>query len=520
MDLQHASMELNLAGPLFEHSRRCGSLIALSVAGIEISYAELAALAQRVASWLTSGSPRTSGYVVILASRSLEAYAGLLGAAWAGDAYVPLDPHLPIERLGQLLRTIQPVALVADEAGQKTLSSLPSKGRAFPVLTSLKDLPAYDPEKRPRLMQPEGVAYMIFTSGSTGTPKGVIVPVRAVHHLVTRMQEIYQFQPEDRFSNAYNLSFDGSVHDLFTAWNAGSSVHVVPVTQLMAPLKFIQERQLTVWASVPSTAVFLERMKMLSPGAFPSLRYSILAGEALPVRSAQAWQRAASGSIVDNLYGPTECCVFSTMQRLEDPPLITPNRGLVAIGKPLPGFEAAVFDGSGSPVPPGSCGELALSGPQLANGYFQDPERTAARFPVVGDKVWYLTGDSVYKDESGSYHHMGRIDSQVKILGHRVELGEVEAELGSVCGSDAVAAVAWPIDHGSARGVVVFHCSRRTSQEIRQALMERLPRYMVPNQVRWLENLPLSSNGKIDRAMLTQMLERESAESLEIVTEE
>lgn len=513
MDLQSASVELNLARPLWKHAHQGKRRIALSVAGIDVTYPELAALAQRVASWLTSGHSRSHGFVVVLASRSLEAYAGLLGASWAGDAYVPLDPHLPKERLEQLLRTIQPVALIADEAGQKSLSGLSPKSREFPVLTSLNHLPAHDPEDRPRSMQPEDPAYMIFTSGSTGTPKGVLVPVRAVYHLVTRMQELYQFQAEDRFSNAYNLSFDGSVHDLFTAWNAGSSVHVVPVTQLMAPLKFIQEKQLTVWASVPSTAVFLETMKMLTPGAFPSLRYSILAGEPLPVRSAQAWQRAASNSLVDNLYGPTECCVFSTMQRLSDAPPVTPNRGVVAIGKPLPGFEAAVFDGSASPLPPGSCGELALSGPQLAKGYFRDPERTAARFPTIGDKVWYLTGDSVYQDESGSYHHMGRIDSQVKILGHRVELGEVEAELGSVCGSDAVAAVAWPIEHGSARGIVVFHCSDKTTQEIRQSLMGRLPRYMVPHQVRWLERIPLSFNGKINRTLLIEMLEREPAKS-------
>ena len=194
---------------------------------------------------------------------------------------------------------------------------------------------------------------MIFTSGSTGVPKGVLVPNRAVVHLVDILQRIYEFSANDRFSKAYNLSFDGSVHDMFTAWNAGASVNAVPASQLLAPLKFIQERALTVWASVPSTAVFMEQMRMLQPGAMPSLRITIFSGEPLPLRSALAWQRAAPNSLVDNICGHTECCVFSILERLTDPPHVTPNRGLVAIGTPLPGFEAAVFDERCAPLPPG-----------------------------------------------------------------------------------------------------------------------------------------------------------------------
>src|SRR5579859_4999102 len=336
-------MSFNLANPLFEHSRRHGKRPAAWIAGDEISYSELAALAQRIARWLTNGAARPQGYVAILASRGVMAYAGVLGACWAGDAYVPLNPELPEEQLARLLHIVEPVAVIVDDAGRKALSARVREASNARVLTGFHQLPAFDPHDQPRTMQAEDLAYMIFTSGSTGVPKGVMVPARAVFHLITSLQQIYGFQHEDRFSQAYNLSFDGSVHDIFAAWNAGASVNVVPATQLMAPLKFIQERQLTVWASVPSTAVFLERMKMLYPGAFPTLRYSILAGEPLPVRSAQAWQQAAPNSVVDNLYGPTECCVFSTMERLSDPVNVTPQRGVVAIGKPLPGFKAAVF---------------------------------------------------------------------------------------------------------------------------------------------------------------------------------
>jgi D-alanine--poly(phosphoribitol) ligase subunit 1 len=501
-------MNFNFSEPMFRHAQSDGTRLALSVGDQNVSYSELAVLAQRTAAWLNRDPARPRGFVAILASRSVEAYVGVLGTGWAGDAYVPINPKLPPDRIATLLGIIQPVALITDEGGRKALTGRAFEAAPAMVLNSFDDLPAHDPQDRPRQMEAEDRAYMIFTSGSTGTPKGVVVPLRAIYALVAGMQEIYGFGPHDRFSKAYNLSFDGSIHDMFTCWNAGASLHPVPARQLMAPAKFIQEKQLTMWASVPSTAVFLERMKMLQPGAFPSLRYTIFSGEPLPLRSALAWQKAAPNSVVDNICGHTECCCFSTLERLSDPPNVTPKLGLVAVGKPLPGFEAAVFDQDCKPLPPGQEGELALTGPQVAQGYFQDPERTAARFPSIDGRVWYRTGDLVVVDELGSLHHLGRIDNQVKVLGHRIELGEVESHLAAVCGTDAVAAVAWPVQHGSARGIAAFHCAEGLSaQEIRDKMALRLPRYMVPQQVRCLERIPLTEQGKVDRAALKAMLD-------------
>lgn len=208
-------MNFNLAYPVFEHARKNGSRLALSVSGNDLSYRELAALAQRTARWLTAGPSRKPGFVGILASRSAEAYVGVLGACWAGDAYVPLNPQLPQERLAQLLRIIQPVALVVDEAGRKALTGCALEASPARILHRFDELPPHEPEDTPRQVGAEDTGYMIFTSGSTGVPKGVLVPARAVSHLVNMLQELYGFQPEDRFSKAYNLSFDGSVHDMF-----------------------------------------------------------------------------------------------------------------------------------------------------------------------------------------------------------------------------------------------------------------------------------------------------------------
>ena len=500
----------NLATPLFEHSLKNGNRLALSVEGCDVSYEELAALAQRVAGWLTQGPSRSAGFVVILGSGSLETYAGILGACWAGETYVPLNPKLPEAQMTQLLTLIQPVALIPDKKGLAALTGRVRGSAPFRVLESLEHLPPHDEHDRPRPMRAEGTVYMIFTSGTTGVPKGVMIPAGAVFCFLHALTEICDFQAEDRFSMAHNESFDFSVHDMFSAWHAGASVHVVPPTQRLAPLKFIQERQLTVWGSVPSTAVFLERMKMLQPGAFPSLRRSIFCGEPLPVRSAQAWQRAAPNSTVDNLYGPTEVTVFCTWERLTEAPHVTPDRGVVAIGKPFPGMEAAVLDECCAFVAPGVKGELALSGGQVATGYFRDPKLTAERFPVIAGKVWYRTGDLVFQDDEGLYHHLGRIDNQIKIVGHRVELEEIENHLREICATDMVAVVPWLVEHGSAQGVIAFvNGGSCVPSAVKEAMRSRVASYMVPREIRVLNSMPLSANGKIDRKELERMLRAE-----------
>ena len=279
----------------------------------------------------------------------------------------------------------------------------------------------------------------------------------------------------------------------------------------MGPYRFIREQALSVWASVPSTVALMRQMKMLTPGAFPSLRYSMFCGDPLPAGSAKAWQEAAPASIVDNLYGPTEATVVCTGQRVSDPVPVTRGRGIVAIGGPFPGMEAAIVDPDLKFLPMGSEGELALSGTQVALGYFADPAQTEARFPTLDGKTWYLTGDLAYQDADGLFHHLGRIDNQVKVLGNRVELEEVDAHLREICGSDLVSSVAWPVDAGSARGIVAFVSGTTASAaEIRESMGRKVPGYMVPSRIEFLEALPLGSSGKVDRKALFQRLEQKS----------
>jgi acyl-CoA synthetase (AMP-forming)/AMP-acid ligase II len=229
----------------------------------------------------------------------------------------------------------------------------------------------------------------------------------------------------------------------------------------------------------------------------------------LPLATAQAWQAAAANSIVENLYGATEATVVCFGQPLTDQPNVTRNRGVLAIGSPFEGVEADVLDSDLNPVSESEPGELAISGRQLARGYFDDAEMTAARFPSLRGTRWYRTGDLVYRDESGALHHLGRIDNQVKVLGNRVELEEVEAHLRDIAGTDLVAAVAWPVVDGCASGIVAFQCGSRVGpQAAREAMRQRVPSYMVPQQIQDVDSMPLGSTGKIDREALRRRLEK------------
>lgn len=284
----------------------------------------------------------------------------------------------------------------------------------------------------------------------------------------------------------------------------------------MAPARFIKDHALTVWFSVPSIIGFMSIMGMLRPGTLPSLRVSLFCGEALPASYASAWQEAAPQSIVENLYGPTETTIAITRYRwnqIESHQAC--ENGIVPIGWVYDGQQTCIVDSTLRPVPVGAIGELCLSGSQLTNGYWNNPSTTAAQFvrlPSMGEALWYRTGDLVRKDESDCHYYLGRIDHQVKIRGHRIELQEIEHVLRRSSHAAQVAAVAWPVKQGLAEGIVafVFRALNQDQGAILTACRETLPDYMVPKSVHFLDEIPLNANGKLDRLKLISILENEA----------
>jgi len=521
----------NIACAVYRHSLEQPDSTALVFQNERTSYADLACAAAGLAhglqtspAWPSKASrpPR----VGILGSRSRDALTAMLGACWAGASYVPIGLKLPQERMLAILAQCELDALIVAQDAIRLLT--PELLRACPALLICQgDAPTHEPPSvglaqqivqahtlpatepaPPAAMDLQDPAYIIFTSGSTGVPKGVMVSVASARHYAASIARTLELRADDRALETCELSFDFSVHNMYATWEAGAALYLLPATQVMNAVKFARANALTVWNSVPSLAGMLAQLKTLAPGSLPALRLTVFGGEQLPESTVHTWHSAAPHSAIVNLYGPTEATVFCMIQR--EPFVVTEGRGVVAIGRALPGCSATVVDAKGQTLADGQPGELAIGGVQLALGYLDAPELTAQRFPQHGGTRWYRTGDLAVCDAQGVFHCLGRIDNQVKIMGYRVELEEIEAHLRSATGVELVAAVAWPVVDGIAKGSVGF-VGVSAGQSVDQAavitrMKQSLPAYMVPNRIVALEAMPLNTSGKVDRrALLAQL---------------
>jgi len=452
----------------------------------------------------------------ILGSRSLSAYVGIAAACWAGATYVPLNLKWPADRLTALMGELELDALVVDQNGAKRMTpdvvaAAPKVLYATLPIESVATLPfptpAPGPLPAPAARSTSDLAYIVFTSGSTGMPKGVMVTCETLAMYLEQTRKWSQFRPSDRIAEAHDVTFDLSVHNMFLAWEAGSSLHVMSTIEMMGPQAFIRRNAITVWMSVPTIVNTMRTAGSLKPGLFETLRLSVFCGEPLAMPTVNAWADAAPNSLIENIYGPTECTVVCTRQRLTNPPIVTEKRGILAIGEAYENFEITLRDPQGKEVRDGETGEIVLKSDQLAAGYFNAPEQTAKAFRMIDGERHYFTGDLGMRDAIGVLHHMGRSDNQVKMKGNRIELEEVEMHLRKASQTELATVVAWPVIDGSAQGLVGFTTNQTMNETaIRAEMMRTLPEYMVPGTIHIREALPRNINDKVDRkALLAQL---------------
>ena len=525
------SFEIRSLGELFLASAHSyAERPALFVNNTSYTYQALFDKALALATLLSRTDASEVPLCALYASRSLWAYTGVLGILLAGRGYVPLQPAFPVERTRMMLDLSCTSTLIADQhhlaslaqvliAIRKPLTVILPESSQFPPWAMAcpqhrflchAALAQHAAGFTPPQVPAEAIAYLLFTSGTTGIPKGIGIQQRNVMAYVHAMVERYDIQPEDRLSQAFALTFDPSVHDLFVCWRRGACLYVPSERVAMAPTSFICEHQLTSWYSTPATAAIMLQLRMLRPAAFPSLRLSLFSGEALPVQLAAVWQQAAPHSRLENLYGPTEATINCTAYTYS--PTISPMEsvnGIVPIGQSFGQTRTAVVNQDGVPVGQDEVGELLLSGGQLAPGYWRDPIRTAKAFvayPALSPAgPWYRTGDLVAVNANGNIQYHGRIDDQIKIRGHRVELQEVEGVIRDVSGAEVVVALGWPKTPAGADGILVFLTQTPTSKAtILAACKHRLPEYMIPQEIHHMSSIPLSTSGKIDRLALLQ----------------
>ncbi len=502
----------SLGGLVHEALDRFAARPALWVNGRTLSYGELAGLARQIAAHALNGR-QASRRVAVLADRNEIAYAGILGALLAGSAYVPLNPRFSAARILDILQQADADLIVCDRRCAEILGTI---GSALPSrLAIVIPEPANTNWLLPSTAVPRSapatgagdVAYIMFTSGTTGRPKGVPVSHGNALAFLANVGRRVPVGPDDRFLQLLDLSFDPSIHDLFSCWSAGACLYSAP--EGMAPMaqRFVRDFQITHFTAVPSTAALLLAPGRLARGALGSLRQTIFGGEALPVGVAAAWRRVAPQSTIRNHYGPTEATVAITECVWQDS-WENELTGSVPIGEPFDGQTIMLVDDTLHPVAPGSAGELVVSGSQVTRGYLNNPEATREKFvslPGVRG-LWYRTGDLVDHRPGYGFRHRGRIDLQLKVRGFRVEGQEVESHVRAASGSDLVAVIGWPKDaEGLVTGLVAFVVApKHAAETILESCRTRMPDYMVPSRIVSIRELPLTANGKVDYAALSR----------------
>ncbi len=468
--------------------------IALVCAGEEDTYGDLETRANRLAHHLMRRGAGPGCRVGIYIPRSRDMYVAVLGVVKTGAAYVPIDPAAPADRVEYFASDASLVCLVtvaekADEARESGVPLVVVDAEADDIALASPSRPQVD-----RGGDPE--AYVIYTSGSTGRPKGVLVPHSAITNFVDVVIQIYDVRPTDRVYQGLTIAFDFSLEELWPTWGVGATMVAGPVDgrQVGSGLAdFLEENRVTFYHGVPTVLATVDR-------DLPLLRTLNLGGEACPQGLVERW--GGPHRRILNTYGPTECTSSCTYAEL------VPGRP-VTIGVPLPTYFAALLDDDGRPVPAGAVGELAIGGVGVAIGYLNRPELTAAKFITNehGDRL-YRTGDLVRLTADGELEYLGRADAEVKVRGHRVDLGEIETSLQE---NDAVqAAVVTLIDKESNGGrLAAFVLLARRVDDVdalRHALHDhargKLPPYMVPDYIDVIDTIPLMPSGKADRKAL------------------
>jgi amino acid adenylation domain-containing protein len=483
---------------------------ALRIGDRRWTYAEVHEMALSWAGTLRAASPERLRSVGVLAAGTPECYVGILAALYAGAVAVPLSPAFPPERTDAMVTAACVDAFIADGRGADILARTGLAGHR-PVL--VPDAEATGPAgitigsqpgralTRPAAAGPGDVAYVLFTSGSTGRPKGVPVSHGNVNHFLWYNQQRYGFTPDDVCSQTFAATFDLAMFDMFMAWGAGATLESTPVHAFLALPEFIERKKMTVWFSVPSAIAVARRRGALGPGSMPSLRWSLFCGEALMRQDAEDWQAAASQSVLENLYGPTELTIACSAYRW------TPGRSptqcvndVVPIGTVYPALSHVLIDPFGQPAP--AEGELCVTGPQMFSGYL-DPRDDENRFLVHSGRRWYRTGDRIRLDGE-VLQYLGRVDHQVKIRGYRVELAEIEHAARALPGIGQVAAV--PVRYQGIVELAMFYAgSALTPEELIVVLAQALPDYMVPRWAWRVDDMPLNVNQKVDRRALADM---------------
>ena len=453
---------------------------ALTFASTELTYAALNARANQLAHHLIALGVTREDRVGVCLGRSIDFIVAVLATIKAGAAYVPLDPAYPAERLAYMTDDVRAKVVIsrdwlaaADLASHSTTNP--------PVTTTSRDL-----------------AYVMYTSGSTGRPKGTCIEQRAIARLVLATDYV-QLTARDVVGHASNTSFDAATFEIWGALLTGARLHVLAPDVVLSPELFTREIVASGLTVLFITTALFHQLAALAPDAFRTLDHLLFGGEVCDVAVVRRVLAVGPRRLL-HVYGPTETTTFATWHLVR---AVEPAATSIPIGRPLANTTIRILDRARQPVPIGVRGEIFIGGPGVARGYWNRPELTAERFvddPLAPGERLYKTGDLAAWRADGAIEFHGRADHQVKLRGFRIELGELEAEL--LAHPDVTAAIAIVRhDTGDPR-LVAYVAPSVDVDHLRDRLAAVLPRYMLPSAIVALDHVPVTPNGKIDRAPL------------------
>ncbi|TDD35777.1 non-ribosomal peptide synthetase [Saccharopolyspora elongata] len=506
-----------LDDPLRAASERCPDEPALLGTGNSLNHKEVSSNAAQTAAVLAAAGVGPGDLVAVAAGKGAAQITAILGVCASGAGYVPLEPSWPANR----------IASACAQAGIRHAVVGPGAKVEWPEDVTVHRLPesgALDGEaaEAPVLRRPEpdDLAYVIFTSGSTGRPKGVAIEHRAARTTIDDLVDRFPIGAEDRMLALSAVSFDLSVHDIFGVLGVGGALVLPDAERQRDPghwLELMRQHRVTLWNTAPALLEMLVEYAEVDPEpareAFAPLRLVFLSGDWIPVTLPDRVRALAPNAQIVSLGGATEASIWSICHPIGD---VEPGWRSIPYGRALRGQLFHILDENGRPQPVGEPGELHIGGDGLARGYVGDPKQTADRFithPQLRLRL-YRTGDMGHWRHDGRIEFLGRLDRQVKIRGHRIELGEVESVLDRLPGIRKSVALSAPGPDDRPRLVayVVRHAdAEMTDEDLRRRLRENVPEYMVPTRFVTMDEFPVTANGKIDYKSLENPYRRASA---------